>query len=81
MCAGGSHPGTVRLLEVMQAGCVPVLATTAPREAFASLLAGTHEGVTTLVDQLWALFDPNHCGLVNMLEVLAALAIVSCCCA
>ena len=49
-----------------------------PRAEFVSLLRDTHEGVSTLVDQLWAVFDPNHCGLANMLEVLAALSIVSC---
>ena len=47
------------------------------RATFAKVLRATHDGISTLVDQLWAVFDPNHCGFVNVLEVLASLAMIS----
>ena len=47
------------------------------RAEFVALLQLAAEGATSLVDELWTTFDPSAGGIVNVLEVMAGLAMVS----
>eukprot|EP00937_MAST-01D_sp_MAST-1D-sp2_P005883 g5883.t1 len=43
-------------------------------EEFRTLLRAAHDGATSIVDELWGIFDSSGTGIVNVLEVLVGLA-------
>ena len=44
------------------------------REAFGAMMKTAQPSATSIVDELWLIFDPSDSGIVNILEVLVGLA-------
>ena len=44
------------------------------REAFGAIMKTAQPSATSIVDELWHIFDPSDSGIVNILEVLVGLA-------